>query len=160
VRLLLESGADPCLRGQHGQTALRAALGRDCTATVSALLEAGADPKARDIDKDGNTTLHYAVLCHRSPAVIQLLLDGGADLQIPNRQGRTALHCALESPDCTATVLSALLDAGADPNARDDNGWTSLHYVVRYLCSHFVTLLLLKAGADPHSRDKRGHTPI
>ncbi|KDQ16381.1 hypothetical protein BOTBODRAFT_107418, partial [Botryobasidium botryosum FD-172 SS1] len=95
VQLLLESRADPHLHDHKGETALHAALGRDCTATISALLDAGADPNAGD--KDGNTTLHYAVLCHRSPAVIQLLLDGGADLRICGPNGRSALSCALKN---------------------------------------------------------------
>ncbi|KDQ16388.1 hypothetical protein BOTBODRAFT_107436 [Botryobasidium botryosum FD-172 SS1] len=158
VRLLLESGADPHLSG-YDVTALHAAAwGRDCTATFSALLGAGADPNTGD--EAGRTALHYAVLCHQSPAVIQLLLDGGADPRIHDSNGGTALHYALRDRGCTTTILlSALLEAGADPNARDDNGLMSLHYAVQWR-SPPITQLLLKAGADPDSRDNKGRTPL
>ncbi|KDQ08604.1 hypothetical protein BOTBODRAFT_85648, partial [Botryobasidium botryosum FD-172 SS1] len=153
VRLLLKSGADPHFRDWKGETALHAAArGRDCTATVSALVEGGADPNAGD-----RPPLHYT---KRPPPCYVELLGEDANTRIHGPQGRTALHVALMDSNCTTTILSALLDAGADPNARDDGGLMSLHYAVQYRCSHFVTQLLLQAGADPHSRDIWHRTPL
>ena len=88
---------------------------------IAALLDAGADPSARD--KDGKTPLHDAARSNQNPDVIAALLDAGADPSARDKDGKTPLHDAARSnqnPD----VIAALLDAGADPSARDEDGRT------------------------------------
>jgi len=51
---------------------------------VAALLDAGADPNARD--KDGNTPLHRAAQ-GGSPETVAALLDAGADLEARAEDG-------------------------------------------------------------------------
>ncbi|KDQ18468.1 hypothetical protein BOTBODRAFT_28844 [Botryobasidium botryosum FD-172 SS1] len=132
---------------------------RDRTATISALLDARADPNARK--KDDWPPLHLAAQHpHQPPSAIQLLLQAGADPRIRGPSGRTALHSALQKPGCATTVLSMLLDAGADPNAKDNDGETPLHYAVQNRFPPSATQLLLKSGADPRARDKNGRTPL
>ncbi|KDQ16368.1 hypothetical protein BOTBODRAFT_82396, partial [Botryobasidium botryosum FD-172 SS1] len=100
---------------------------------------------------DGRTPLHHAARWCRS-SVIQFLLDSGIDPRICDPNGRTALHSALERPDCAqSSRISVLIKAGADSNARDDCGRTPLQLAVQ---SHppSVTQFLLQSGADPHSR--------
>ncbi|MGH8996089.1 MAG: ankyrin repeat domain-containing protein [Acidimicrobiales bacterium] len=51
---------------------------------VRILIEAGADPNARDPDKDGaETPLHWAASSD-DVDVASALIDGGADLEVPN----------------------------------------------------------------------------
>ena len=56
-------------------------------AIITALLDAGADLKARD--EGGETPLHWAAEEGESPAIITALLDAGADLKARDSLGET-----------------------------------------------------------------------
>ena len=55
---------------------------------VKTLLDAGADPNARD--EDGFTPLHVAAGHSKTPAVVKILLDAGADPNARTTTGKTA----------------------------------------------------------------------
>ena len=74
---------------------------------VQALLDAGADPKAKA--GTGWTALMSAVTGNRNPSVVQALLDAGADPNAKNENGWTALMWAESSRNPEAVKL--LLDA-------------------------------------------------
>ena len=61
-------------------------------AAVALLLEAGADPNARDVS--GWTPLHKAAGFNANPAVVGALLDAGADVHARDADGWTPLHLA------------------------------------------------------------------
>lgn len=61
------------------------------TATIAALLDAGADPNA--IDRGGTTPLHRAVR-NRCAAAVKTLLDRGADPRRANASGSTPSQLA------------------------------------------------------------------
>ncbi|MBC6407921.1 MAG: ankyrin repeat domain-containing protein [Rhodobacteraceae bacterium] len=86
-------------------------------ATVSCIIAAWADPKARD--RGGLTPLHAAAILG-TPETVVALLDAGADPKARTGDGRTPLHwaVAIGTPD----TVAALLDAGADPKARAKDG--------------------------------------
>ena len=73
------------------------------------------------------------------------LLKEGADPDMKDEEGRTALHFA--SGYGELECMEALLDAGADINSVDDNKNTSLHYSAGY-GNVEATELLVKKGAD------------
>jgi ankyrin repeat protein len=70
--------------------------------------------------------------------VVQLLLERGADPNIRNDNGKTALWLALQvgchDPKKGLPVIKLLLEAGADVNIRDNEGQTPLQWAVSYTC--------------------------
>ena len=61
---------------------------------VTALLEGGADPNARDGDKQ--TPLHFAAHEYGSPQIVSVLLESGADPNVRNDLGKTPLDYATD----------------------------------------------------------------
>lgn len=98
VRTLLAAGADVNARNRRGAQPLHYAVdampGSRCwdpvaqRETVALLLAARADPNA--IDKNGTSPLHRAVR-NRCAAAVEELLAGGADPQLKNGRGSTAI---------------------------------------------------------------------
>ena len=83
---------------------------------------AASEPKLGGLRGDGGTTpLMYAVL-HADASTVRLLLDGGADPNVANDVGATALMWAVT--DLEKTRL--LVDRGANVNAKSDDGLTPL----------------------------------
>ena len=118
VRELLERGAPPNERGDHGTTALHWAAAADECEMVRALLQAGADPNARAAD--GCTPLHYAA---REDAVrsVATLLDHGADPSMANDASRVPAEEIYDNQDDPDGVEIARALAEATRRAADDD---------------------------------------
>ena len=112
VKALLEDNADPNAQDEFGNTALMsAAINNDppmgkYTAVVEALLAAGANP---DIQHKifGHTALMNAVTNGDLPT-IKALLAGGANRNLQDRNGRTALDRARDLGDEVPGLIEAL----------------------------------------------------
>ena len=56
-----------------------------------------------EMDSDGNTMLHYAVVCNNLMAAEQIIRNG-ADIEATNNRGYTVMHVATTMSGCTAMV--------------------------------------------------------
>lgn len=128
------SSVENCLRSipvdatpNFDKTALHFAVIEASDPTViQALVDAGADLEARDID--GSAPIHYAAQ-NQNVEIIRVLLESGADFTSVQKDGATALHlAALHS---TPAVMTELMDAGADVFATDLDGKTAFDYAKR-----------------------------
>lgn len=94
------------------------------------------------------TPLMWAVEGGKAQSV-RTLLDRGADVNITDRLGRTALHLAAGAGD--AAIVRQLVDAGADISRRTPAHGSPLEIAVRG--SHDeVVALLMREGADIEDR--------
>jgi ankyrin repeat protein len=151
---------------------------------VAELIRAIRDGESNNIDKlikknngmdvqddYGWTPLMYAVLGNNLD-VIEKLLSHGADTNLPDRDGVTALIASIinapqpfmvqylpEKDKRTANIPLVLIEKGADPNRADNDGNTPLIYAV--IGSHATIVeALIKKGADPNRADSNGCTPL
>ncbi len=162
-RASVEEGRERCAallaalgeRSDDPTARLFAALGTADAAAVAEALADGADLTVREAGK-GWTPLSKAVfLGHEDLA--RLLLDHGASVQAPNRDGGSPLHSAAARGD--APLLELLIARGADVAAQDAQRSTPLH-VAAFLGRSEAAGVLLREGADAAAKDVRGQTPL
>ena len=95
---------------------------------------------------EGSTPLMYAAL-YGDAALVKALLDAGADPNIRNHAGATALTWALDDVE----KVRVLVDAGADVNATSDFGRAPLMLASAQAGSVATVKLLLERGAEATS---------
>lgn len=169
VRLLIDRGADVPARSNGGFTSLLFAAQQGNVESGGILLQAGADVNERS-DKDRKTALIVAT-ASGSEEFSMLLLDKGADPNLADESGFTALHYAALDRD-GAGMVRALLMHGARPNPRTTRD--SREYVYAGVNLTGATPLFLAAslghvetvralvtgGADPFLTTEKGTAPI
>jgi uncharacterized protein (TIGR02996 family) len=153
---LLDQGIDPNAE-VDGRTPLHhAVLGghRTQSATLGALLDAGADPDR--VDGSMNTPLSLAVAGdHVLMARSMLGLGFDRDRLLPG--GRNLLHVAAHHG--ARRVAEALIDLGVPIGSTCAAGRTPLHYAVAGRRRDMAETLL-ERGADPNAQDHFGRTPL
>jgi uncharacterized protein len=193
VKALLEKGADPKYRDNNSFTALHAAVrdsdyGEDreqkarAVQTIKVLLAHGADANARlhqekptvrtldELELEGATPLALAAEVNNLDA-IKVLVEGGADPNIPTAKGTTPLILSAgagtdvqraRSVDERAVAVQTakyLVEHGADVNAVGQFGWTALHAASYQGLNDDVEFLVSK-GAKMDVKDQLGQTPL
>jgi ankyrin repeat protein len=186
TRLLLTRGADATVRGRSRTDALTVAASHvGASASVAALLEAGARPQPAEDLRVRRTALVGAAMAGDAAtvrlllqhgatpsgealseaitfghaAVVRLLVDAGADAQGVDSSGINLLHWAAITN--RAAVIPILVRARVPLNAIDDAGFTPLMYAVTIDQDDQETLAaLLQAGADRTIRNDDGRTPL
>ena len=178
VRLLLRASAKPGHRANGDMTALHYAMiapvkGRPLEKTLEVvnllLLEDMSLANARNCD--GTTPLHIAALLYSDreirnqiqqgdlkdiPRLLEVLLSAGADPNIKDKEGETALHEATLGEDEEVALL--LIQSGADVNASNNEGVTPLCFASGMGLPRVVSALL-ERGANPNVR-MEGVTPL
>jgi ankyrin repeat protein len=163
LRQLLKRGANP---NKPEELSLMTPLMAAETLSVAwTLLEAGADPRARD--RTGKTALHHAAKMREATSIIPLLVRAGGDVNARSDDSDhdTPIFCAvenyLESPDKYAAglTLRSLVHSGADVNASNGNGATVLAIAASHNQPDLIKLLV-ELGADPARRLSNGRTPL
>ncbi|MET4634600.1 ankyrin repeat domain-containing protein [Kaistia defluvii] len=113
LKLALAHGADLRSTNRYGGTALIPAAERGHVETVRTLIEAGV--AVDHVNNLGWTALLEAILLgdggERHVAIVQLLLEGGADPSLPDRDGVTPLRHARQRD--FQPIVALLTKAGA-----------------------------------------------
>jgi hypothetical protein len=158
VELLLERGADANAQGGHLGNALRAAAGSGHEGgyeqAAKHLINAGAD-----VNSQGGgygSTLGLAI-GNEDAALVELLLENGADVALNSHDGEPPLNAA--SFRGHIGIVKLLLSHGADVSATNDEGWTPVNSAAAY--GHFeVAKLLIENGANVTIASSQGWRPI
>ena len=103
-------------------------------------------------NKDGKTPL---IAAFTKPDKLKMLIKQGADVNLPDLNGRTPLMTAVYPVQHES--IKILLGAGADPNLHSKDGRTAL---MTHIDNPETTELLIKYNADVNAQDKFGRTPL
>lgn len=153
VKALLQGGADINANVRGGYSALLLALiNRHDEVCEVLVAQPSLDLNARG--SDGVTALMLYAWRGRA-AVVETLLQRGADVDMQEHDGDTALHAATTTGNLK--VLQMLLAKGANPNLKNKLGGTPLMWAAVYDYPAAVQLLLAN-GADPRLQDNNGIT--
>ena len=168
----------------YGRPPRKFAERRSALDLIKVLLEHGANPNAQlkspalfrahtpgeGTLAEGTTPLMRAAK-NGDAAAMRLLLDRGADPELKQKNGATALMLAaglgrglgvFAKDYATEAEMAAgvqvLLDRGVDVNAPNNNGQTALHFAAQ--ASDAIVKLLAAHGARLDAKDKNGRTPL
>lgn len=124
---------------------------------IEKFLLAGAYVNTRS--GSGKTPLMVAVINNCDPEIVKLLLKSGADPNLLDSKGRTALMYA--AGPSYMTTINLLLQAGCMIDEEElHTGLTSLMFSLIKQREIQVVTGLIDAGADVNHRDIIGETPL
>ena len=110
-------------RGWRNKTVLSAAVDGNAPLAVRLLLRRGANPNLQDGDGD-RYPLHWASAFGDHAECAELLVQAGAQKDLPDKDGWTPLHAAADNGE--EAVAQLLLEAGAQKDLATKGGWTPL----------------------------------
>jgi hypothetical protein len=125
VRALIAAGADVNAADERGTTALMLAAAMHQAAIVSLLLDAKANVNA--LNQENEAALIYVPqneeTVEEAIAVVRKLSEAGADLNVRQNKGQTALIIAASR--CSPRLVQTLMELKADVNIKDNSGQTA-----------------------------------
>ena len=176
VKDLLERGADPV---PYSQWLLRFCIWREHVGILELLIAAGASVDGSEVPRSGVTNprlleilavegapedpndseggwppIVFQCRGDRGGSIerVQALISAGADVNIRNHKGQSALHVAAKAG--FGDIVQLLADTGADVNGLDARGESALAYAIRSTVKDKDRLIdvvsrLTEAGANP-----------
>jgi len=151
--------AHPVLAGSHdgyGVTPLVHAVLLGRTGIAAALVDEGADPDQPDMSTY-LSPLHHAAW-NGDAAATRVLVEGGADLELPGDQGLTPVMIAARVG--AADAVKVLVGAGASLEAKDDMGATTLFHAAAARSPAVLEYLKETGHLDEEARDDLDRTPL
>ncbi|KAK9883435.1 hypothetical protein WA026_001609 [Henosepilachna vigintioctopunctata] len=129
---------------------------------IAYLLEFSSNINAQN--NNLQTPLHRFISnSHKDTALFRLFLEKGADPNIPDKCGNTALHYLARSrahkTTYFITFVEILIEFKANLNAQNKYGETPLHVAIRKGTVGFIPILL-NHGASVFIENKKNLTPI
>jgi ankyrin repeat protein len=115
VDFLLNQNADVNYKTQRGETALKSSWRKGHLGIAQAFLSAGAQPDAEDIQG-----LLFLASEKGDLALVEFVVDKGADISARNAQGRTALRTACESRNFKIAHLLLTRGASLEQESKKD----------------------------------------
>jgi ankyrin repeat protein len=117
-----------------------------------------ANINVNQIDENGRTPIHEAVISGSEAAVRSLILYG-AQVSVPDCEGRTPLMYAAEGQN--SEIAEILITAGANPNTSSQKGESPLHVAAKNTKGDpRILRTLLRAGANIFFEDEYGLVPL
>ena len=129
IERCVDAGADITVKDEDGSTALLMAVKGNHAAIAKFLIENGANPNDIFIDEKckAHNLLMDAIIVNNTEFAT-LLIEKGADLNLQNKDGKTALMYAVRKGDIIS--LKLLIEKGPDLNLQDKDGKTLLMHVM------------------------------
>ena len=157
VEILLKRGAIIAGGRTDEETILLTAAWLENTGIVNLLLKYGADIDVR-LQRNGATSLNEAAR-HGHEAMVQCLLQGGADIEAKDLYSHTPLVWAVK--EGRTRVVQILLEHGANVNANDDKSISVLTRAAIQGRTEIAQLLLEKgANIEAKLPGPRYSTPL
>lgn len=114
----------------------------------------------RSLARCATVPLHLAAGRSDGAPYVATLVAAGANPDLRDVDGRSALHHAVQNASDVTTV-AVLLRAGASVDVSDLSGFTPLHLAVRRTeGASEIIAILLEAGASADKGDRNGTTPL
>ena len=152
IHELLDRGVNVNIEDCHGRAPLICAAESGHTGAIRALLERGAN--VNSVYRDWGTPLVVAVQGGASPEIIRMLLENGADPNIPSAYSLSPLHIAARHGNDDTEIARDLLEYGADVDARAVNGGTPMQMAAATNnIAHLQLFLDHGANMDAQSHD-------
>ncbi len=157
IERYIAAGGDVNVKGSHGSTLLHWAAACGHKEITSMLLQAGANPNAKD--NSGTTPLqlcfyrYYGVIRIQEECV-RLLLEAGSNPNVKSRENDEPL---IFSAAQHSTVLELMLNKGISPDIKDSEGTPLIFHSTSYRYAPGEPIkVLLNAGVDIFAKNAEG----
>ncbi|KAK3599990.1 hypothetical protein CHS0354_012644 [Potamilus streckersoni] len=135
---------------------------------VRRLLDSGIDcNKPIEYEQGGVSILPLSLACLKGHVdIVRLLLNSGAEVNIPSQDGRMPIHCIYDRDEKRegkaneiVEILNLLVQHGVDVNVRDNMGQTALFLACEADDVNSVKALV-QAGCDVNLQTVTGDSPL